>query len=66
MVDGGESVKVGGEYGEIRSQLDVGALNAWIGSHRSLSQRVMTPVDVKQFAVSVLWVDLVQILTDVL
>jgi hypothetical protein len=41
--------KIGGEYGEIRSQLDVPSLNRWL---REVSTRVKAPVVVKQFTVS--------------
>ena len=44
--------KVGGEYGEIRSELDVVALNQWLETDEKVKGRVRTPVDVKQFIVS--------------
>jgi len=44
------SKKIGGEYGEIRSELDVGKLNAWLESNEELRGRVKAPVVVKQFA----------------
>lgn len=46
MPDGLE--KIGGDYGEVRANIDVAALNAYLA--RS-APRVKTPVDVKQFKV---------------
>ena len=47
-----ESNKIGGEYGEIRSEFDVDAFNKWLERNHELDRRVRTPVVVKQFAVS--------------
>lgn len=46
--------KSGGEYGEIRSELDVGKLNEWLERCEDVKKvgRVKGPVKVKQFAVS--------------
>lgn len=41
--------KIGGEYGEIRANIDIGKLNAYIDKYVSV---VKAPVDVKQFKVS--------------
>lgn len=41
--------KIGGEYGEIRSEIDVQALNKYLGQH---AKEVKIPVEVKQFKVS--------------
>lgn len=43
--------KIGGEYGEIRSELDVKALNEWLQRNQQVQKRVKAPVVVKQFAV---------------
>lgn len=45
------SNKIGGEYGEIRSELDVKALNKWLQDNQQVRKRVKAPVAVKQFAV---------------
>lgn len=41
--------KIGGEYGEIRANIDVAKLNEYLGKH---VKTVKTPVTVKQFKVS--------------
>jgi hypothetical protein len=48
----GEQTKFGGEYGEIRSELDVRSLNRWLDSNSQARERVKAPVVVKQFVVS--------------
>lgn len=40
--------KVGGEYGEIRANIDIDSLNAYLAKH---TPSITTPVDVKQFKV---------------
>jgi hypothetical protein len=42
------SPKIGGEYGEIRANIDIGALNRYLAKH---TPGIKTPVDVKQFKV---------------
>jgi hypothetical protein len=54
MTAGGGQTKIGGEYGEIRSELDVRSLNRWLASNSQVKERVKAPVTVKQFAVSTL------------
>jgi hypothetical protein len=41
--------KIGGEYGEIRANIDVNNLNAYLNKH---TPSIKAPVDVKQFKVS--------------
>lgn len=43
--------KIGGEVGEVRANIDVGNLNAYLEKH---VPEVRAPVAVKQFKVSVL------------
>jgi hypothetical protein len=50
--DSSQPKKVGGEYGEIRSELDVGRLNRWLKENGDVKGTVKAPVVVKQFAVS--------------
>lgn len=41
--------KIGGEYGEIRANIDIDSLNAYLKAH---TPGIATPVNVKQFKVS--------------
>lgn len=52
MTAEGGQTKIGGEYGEIRSELDIDSLNRWLESNGEVNKRVSAPVVVKQFAVS--------------
>lgn len=45
-----KSQKIGGEYGEIRANIDVDKLNGWLKEH---VPAVKVPVAVKQFKVCV-------------
>jgi hypothetical protein len=40
--------KIGGEYGEVRASIDGSKLNAYLAKH---TQKVVTPVNIKQFKV---------------
>ena len=45
--------KIGGEYGEVRANIDVDRLNKYLDDH---VKEVVAPVEVKQFKVSdTLW-----------
>ena len=45
--------KIGGEYGEVRANIDVDRLNKYLDDH---VKEVIVPVEVKQFKVSdTLW-----------
>lgn len=43
-----EPKKIGGDYGEIRANIDISGLNAYLAQH---APSIKTPVDVKQFKV---------------
>ena len=45
------SKKIGGEYGEVRANIDSGKLNAYLAAH---VPAIATPVDIKQFKVRAL------------
>lgn len=48
MSDIAQTKKIGGEYGEVRANIDVHHLNAYFDKHVTL---IKTPVEVKQFKV---------------
>ena len=43
-----EPKKIGGDYGEVRANIDVAALNTYLARN---APRIRAPVDVKQFKV---------------
>lgn len=43
------NAKIGGEYGEIRAEIDIQALNTYLKQH---APEIQVPVGVKQFKVS--------------
>ena len=49
MTSADKPQKIGGEYGEVRANIDVHKLNAYLDKH---VKAIKTPVDVKQFKVS--------------
>jgi hypothetical protein len=44
------NAKIGGEYGEIRAEIDVQALNNYLKKHAA---EIQVPVEVKQFKVHI-------------
>ena len=48
----GSQKKIGGEFGEVRANIDVDSLHSYLEKH---VQRIALPVGVKQFKVSVQW-----------